>query len=756
MELLVEDSLFVLHLVVGLAFAALAVEGAVAGARSWRGAWWLTAAFGSVAFVLLRGPVFDALGIDAPPALRQAAAFLLLLFPYLLLRFTGSFRRPSRWLERASVVAVTAVLLATVVLPPLPSGRPLPWWVTVYLAVGLGYWALVASVTVFRLWVAASGQPALARRRMRLMSAATAVLFLALFGMAANLAGDSRLVDFAVYATALVSAGAFGLGFSPPGVLRMWWARPEYDRLQRATMSLLQAESPGDVAATLLSPTARIVGGSGAALVDASGTVIGSHGTAPPVGSLLRGDMAGEREQGVPEVLALGKGQGNLVVWTSPFTPFFGREELGLLRAMAAVAGLALQRSALLAEERESRVALEQARHHADRARVEAMQANLAKTEFLSRMSHELRTPLNAILGFGQLLELSSLIDEDEAAVAHILKAGRHLLALINEVLDLSRIEAGTMTISLEAVHAGELLDGVVALIRPMADARSIQLLSDLASCDEFVRTDRQRCSQVLLNLLSNAVKYNYDGGQVTIDCTRVDDDVLRVSIVDTGAGIDPDRQSRLFQPFERLGAESSPIEGTGLGLALTKQLVQAMGGTIGVRSALGEGSTFWIDLPVTEAPVHKDQHPPVSTPSAEASESRTLLLVEDNLANLRLVQAILRRRPEITVVPAMQGRLAIDLARQHQPDAIILDLHLPDLSGQEVLHRLRADPITRHIPVVIASADATPGTIRRLREEGALDYLTKPLEIQPFLAAVDAALARSTGDGLDAGTGEV
>lgn len=754
MELLVEGSVFVLRLVAGLTFAALAVVGVVGGARSWRGAWWVTAAFGSVAFVLLRGPLFDVLGVEAPPALRKAVVLLLLIFPYLLLRFTGSFRRASRWLERASAVAAAVVVVATVLLPPLPSGGPLPVWVTVYLAVGLGYWALVSSVTVFRLWFAGSGQPALARRRMRLMSIATAVLFVALFGMAANLADDVALVDFAVYATVLVSAVAFGLGFSPPGALRMWWSRPEYDRLQEATMSVLQAESPGDVARTLLSPTARIVGGSGAALVDTSGTVIGSYATAPPVGSLMRGDVTGEREEGTPEVLALGEGQGSLVVWTSPFTPFFGREELGLLRAMAAVAGLALQRSALLTEERESRAALEQARHHAERARMEATQANLAKTEFLSRMSHELRTPLNAILGFGQLLELSPLTDEDEAAVVHILKAGRHLLALINEVLDLSRIEAGTMTISLEAVHAAELLDGAVALIRPMADARSIQLFSDVASCDGFVRTDRQRCSQVVLNLLSNAVKYNYDGGQVTIECTRIDEDVLRVSIGDTGPGIDPERQSRLFQPFERLGAESSLVEGTGLGLALTKQLIQLMGGAIGVRSAPGAGSTFWIDLPITEAPADKD-HAPVSTPSAEVSETRTLLLVEDNLANLQLVEAILRRRPAIAVVPAMQGRLAIDLARQHRPHVIILDLHLPDLSGQEILHRLRADPRTRHIPVIVASADATPGRIRRLREEGAFDYLTKPLEIQPFLDAVDAALARSAEDRVEGGWGE-
>jgi CheY-like chemotaxis protein len=356
-------------------------------------------------------------------------------------------------------------------------------------------------------------------------------------------------------------------------------------------------------------------------------------------------------------------------------------------------------------------------------------------------MSHELRTPLNAILGFGQLLEIFTLDADDEEGVKHILKAGRHLLALINDVLDLSRIEAGMLTISLEPVDAGELIRDSLDLIRPLANSRSIRLTVDAGGCDSYVMTDRERCRHVLLNLLSNAVKYNHNGGEVEVRCARVTEETLRVAVRDSGPGIDQARQQRLFDPFERLGAETTGVEGTGLGLALTKQLVQRLGGAIGVETAPGQGATFWIHLPVAERPA--GSHPAATRPQTlTKTGDRTLLLVEDNLANLKVVEAMLRRRPGIAVLPAMQGGLAIELAHEHQPEVIVLDLHLPDLPGREVLHRLRADPRTRDIPVVIASADATPGRVRQLREEGAFAYVTKPLDLQQFLDVVDAALA--------------
>jgi signal transduction histidine kinase/ActR/RegA family two-component response regulator len=548
-----------------------------------------------------------------------------------------------------------------------------------------------------------------------------------------------------VQGVALASAVAFGLGFSPPRAVRLSWRRQEEEHLQRGTMAVLRAVTMEEVAGELLPPTVRVVGGSGAALVDAGGRVVATYGQTPPIGT----DLA--RPVGSPDVprrqvVALGEGRGELMVWTSPYTPFFGREEVDLLRAMGAVASLALERGELLADERAQRAVVEQAQHETERAREEATRANTAKNEFLSRMSHELRTPLNAILGFGQLLELSAHDADGQEGVKHILKAGRHLLALIDDVLDLSRIETGTLTVSLEPVEAAELIHDTLALIQPLADSRSIRVDLDPDGCELYVMTDRRRCRQVLLNLLSNAVKYNHDRGTVDVRCVRVTEQALRISVRDTGPGIDPARQERLFEPFDRLGAETSGVEGTGLGLALTKQLVERLDGTIGVQTAPAQGSTFWIDLPLVDPPATTDEpHASPQTRPETSDRDRTLLLVEDNLTNLRVVEAMLRQRPGITVLPAMQGGLAIELAQEHRPDVIVLDLHLPDLSGREVMHRLRADPNTRDIPIVIASADATPGRMRQLRQDGAFDYITKPLDLQRFLDVVDAALGRRT-----------
>jgi CheY-like chemotaxis protein/anti-sigma regulatory factor (Ser/Thr protein kinase) len=388
------------------------------------------------------------------------------------------------------------------------------------------------------------------------------------------------------------------------------------------------------------------------------------------------------------------------------------------------------------------------AQKEAELARREADEANAAKSRFLSRMSHELRTPLNAILGFGQLLEGSQLSEEDQEGVGYIVKAGRHLLSLINDVLDLSRIEAGELTVSPEPVDCGELIDDAMALLRPAAAARRIQLTGPDSACDVYVMTDRQRCRQVLLNLLSNAVKYNHDGGSVAVTCTQHDGATLRVAVRDTGPGIDPARRELLFAPFERLGAETSGVEGTGLGLALSRQLIEQLGGAMGVESTPGQGSTFWIDLPVTDEPEAPADAPPVDLARAADHDGRVLLLVEDNLANLRLVEAMLRQRPHVTVVPAMQGGLGLELAYSNTPDVIVLDLHLPDMSGREVLARLKADLRTRDIPVVVATADADRRRGQELLGDGAFAYLTKPLDLQSFLDTVDAALEEASDVG--------
>jgi PAS domain S-box-containing protein len=368
----------------------------------------------------------------------------------------------------------------------------------------------------------------------------------------------------------------------------------------------------------------------------------------------------------------------------------------------------------------------------------EAEQASEAKSEFLSRMSHELRTPLNAILGFAQLLEMDSLNPEQRESVTHILRGGRHLLQLINEVLDIARIESGRLSISLEPVPLGDVVQETVDLITPMTAETQVHLHADAAGlAGRHILADRQRIKQVLLNLLSNAVKYNHQGGTVTLTCAETPEGRLRIRVSDTGPGIPPDKMDRLFIPFDRLGAEQTGIQGTGLGLALSKRLVEAMGGTIGVTSTVGHGSTFWVEVPLTESPVERlreeKQAAVASAAPGTLETTHTVLYVEDNLSNLELIQRLLARHPEVKLIPAMQGRLGLDLAREHRPDLILLDLHLPDIQGDEVLRRLREAPETRQIPVVIISADAIPRQIDRLLAAGARAYLTKPLDVKKF-----------------------
>jgi PAS domain S-box-containing protein len=379
-------------------------------------------------------------------------------------------------------------------------------------------------------------------------------------------------------------------------------------------------------------------------------------------------------------------------------------------------------------------------------ARDEAERANRAKSEFLSRMSHELRTPLNSILGFGQLLE----IDEEQPArresIDRIVGAGRHLLSLINEVLEISRIEAGAQSVSVEPVDACAPLIEAIDLVRPLAAQHGVELAVDLhGGLHQYVLADYQRLKQVLLNVLMNAIKYNRPEGMVTVSA-EVADGRLRFLVTDTGIGIGESGLERIFQPFERLGAEQSDTEGSGLGLALSRSLVELMGGAIGVaRSVPGRGSVFFVELPTTsersrEPEVARKVETLVPATCADLA-SLTVLYIEDNLANLELVRKVLARMGEPTLIPAMQGQLGVELAALHSPDLVLLDLHLPDTDGEEVLRRLRADPRTSSIPVVVLSADAMPAQIERLKAGGAADYVTKPLDIPVFLAAVKAAV---------------
>ena len=373
-------------------------------------------------------------------------------------------------------------------------------------------------------------------------------------------------------------------------------------------------------------------------------------------------------------------------------------------------------------------------------AKAEAERANHAKSEFLSRMSHELRTPLNSVIGFAQILEMNLGAHPEQESVRYIYQAGRHLLDLINEVLDISRIETGTMTMSLEPVSLEVLVRECLDLVSPQASERGIEII-DHGCRDRHVRGDWQRLKQVLLNLLSNAIKFNRDGGSVTLDCeTR--DDWVRIAVTDTGAGVPPELAARLFVPFDRLDANAAGIEGTGLGLALSQKLVETMGGALGVDSTPGQGSTFWFELPVGPAEGTADERA-ASPGIAHQGEptTATLLYVEDNVANLQLIEHLLQHRPGIRLLSALQASLGLELAVQHHPDLILLDGHLPDLPGEVVLQRLRADPRTASIPVVVVSADATESQIRHFRDAGAADYLTKPLDLRRLLALLDQYL---------------
>jgi signal transduction histidine kinase/CheY-like chemotaxis protein len=699
---------------------------------------WLTAAFGALGGVLLASLFLP----ENPPSwVEKVDIVVLLLFPYFLYRFTSSFRPGRRRIDVAATVAVAAVVAVSLALPHIPqNGTARPGWVSLYIGLILLYWTALSGIVVVQLWRAGGGHPTLTRRRMRLMSVAAAGLNVGILFAGAS-PPDSVVVDAVLQAVVLFTAVAFLLGFSPPRSLRLAWRSPEQQAAREAMDELLRAESATDVTNVLLPHVAAIIGASGAALVDADGRVVASHDATP--------DMLAELEEGSdnvslqhPELIPIGNDHGSLVAWTTPYTPFFGRDDLLLVQDLGAVGALALARAELLERERGSATA-------AGLAQAAAERANLAKNEFLSSMSHELRTPLNAILGFGQLLQAADLTERDKDSVEHVMKAGRHLLELVNEVLDLSRIEAGRLTLSPEPVRVDELVHESVDLMQPAAESRGISLRADLVTCDVHIQADRQRLKQVLLNLLSNAVKYNRDGGKVDVTCAETDGERIRIRVRDTGPGISANRMPALFEAFERLGAERTTVEGTGLGLALARRLMEAMGGAMGVDSIEGEGSTFWLELAMTESPVAafergNGQSEASGTVARDGgSQARGLLLIEDNLSNLKLVERILEARPGVSVLSAMQGGLGLELAHQHLPDLILLDLHLPDIPGDQVLHRLRADPATRSIPVIVVSADATPGQIRRLLEAGASDYLTKPIDVRRLLEVVDATLIR-------------
>ncbi len=378
-------------------------------------------------------------------------------------------------------------------------------------------------------------------------------------------------------------------------------------------------------------------------------------------------------------------------------------------------------------------------------ARVEADNANQAKSEFLSRMSHELRTPLNAILGFGELLvsdKIASTLTQKNEFSQHILKAGRHLLVLINEILDLAYVESGRLSLSIEPVAVFDVLSECQAIMDPLGNKSGIRLLFP-EDHGLNVMADRMRLKQVVLNLLSNAIKYNREAGVVVIDAATVEADYLRISVQDTGMGLQAEQVLGLFQPFNRLGQENGAEEGTGIGLVLTKRLVELMGGKIGVNSTPGMGTVFWVELRATTPTLMLVSDRVVLQQLAPMSGSKlpTLLYVEDNPANLKLVQEIIAFRKDIQLLTAPDGRLGLDLAFAHLPDVILLDINLPGLSGFEIQKILQGDPRTAHILVIALTANAMQREVERGISAGFYRYLTKPINLEEFTEAIESAL---------------
>ena len=425
-------------------------------------------------------------------------------------------------------------------------------------------------------------------------------------------------------------------------------------------------------------------------------------------------------------------------------TTFYDRDRN--LQGVFAAARDVTERQLLNQALRETNIALKSAKFVAEKA-------NLAKSEFLSSMSHELRSPLNAILGFAQLIDSGSPAPtpNQKSSVDQILQAGWYLLELINEILDLALIESGKLSLSTEPLSLGEVLDDCEAMIEPEAQKSGIQVTFPRFDLPCYVKADRTRTKQILINLLSNAIKYNRAAGEVEVRCSAISAQRTRISVHDTGEGLHPEKLEQLFQPFNRLGQEAGATEGTGIGLVVSKRLVELMGGEIGAESSVGMGSVFWIELNSSAAPQLDGETVQAKAAAGQGAlaqtgvQTYTMLCVEDNPANLMLIEKLVERRPEIRLLSARDGTHGIEISRSARPDVILMDINLPGISGVQALKILAADPETAQIPVIALSANAMPGDIEIGLEAGFLRYLTKPIKVNELMDTLDIAFKLAT-----------
>ncbi len=710
---------------------------------------YLAAALGSLGLVVLGTPLAPVVG--HPLIERSVIIALFVLSAAAMLLYRNAMVRLPLW----GVVVATAGLASAAALAgasglPAAGASPTP----LQLAAGdvlIAAWCLSVLEPAYRLFRVSATLPLLQRAQLR--SIASGYLVLALV-VVLDVLVLSRFHDVAISvgleALVLVCTPLFAMGFMAPPGRRRRWRQQEQEQLTRATHDLLLfSPDRTTLARRALTWAVRIVGGSGGLVADSGDVILAVEGMSEAEAwTIVTSKRVGEKASSIVRIgprgrramvqrLAIDAGPGFLIVIASPLAPRPGREETEWLQAYAASVTIALDR--VRVSEMAAQTAAEM-RH----ARDLAEEASRAKSEFLSRMSHELRTPLTAMIGFAELLLLEELKERQKRHLRTILKAGDHLLALINDILDISRIEEGRLSLSPEPVGVAGVIYEVVDLVRPMAAERDVRLEVAEAAAELTVQADRQRLQQVLLNLVTNSVKYNRRQGRVEISASRAEGGRGRIAVADTGIGLSDEDLQRLFAPFERLSAAASDVEGTGLGLTLSKSLVEAMGGSIGVQSEAGSGSTFWVELPAA-APQ------PLAVASVGADDQGAqgggptglVLYVEDNLSNVDLVEGILARRPGIRLVTAIQGRMALELARQNRPDLILLDVHLPDMEGAEVVRRLTADPDTAAIPVVVLSADATPRQRQRLLGLGAAEYLTKPIRVGVLLRTLDRCLPR-------------